>query len=226
MEKKISLFLAILTLGFAQQIFAQDDNASTDDSERWSDFLPLNKGMAGDTDLPLPFGIGVIGYWQEQDLKPKSINLIAALSDNAFDLKTIGGTDLSNPGVTDIENLSFPLPLNATATAAKVESEVDSYSGRIDGWIFPFFNLYGVFGRVDGKNTVSTFSAAFNKTPATNNYNQTLGLGAATNVNAPNTAAAGSAATALGNPTTVAQVSGAYLAGIEQQFTQFPPINY
>ena len=69
MEKKISLFLAILTLGFAQQIFAQDENASADDSERWSDFLPLNKELAGDADLPLPFGIGITGYWQEQDMK-------------------------------------------------------------------------------------------------------------------------------------------------------------
>ena len=75
MEKKISLFLAILTLGFAQQIFAQDDNASADDTERWSDFLPLNKELAGDADLPLPFGIGVTGYWQEQDMKTKSIGL-------------------------------------------------------------------------------------------------------------------------------------------------------
>jgi hypothetical protein len=230
MAKKISLFLAILTLGFAHQIFAQDENASADDSERWSDFLPLNKEMAGDADLPLPFGIGVIGYWQEQDLKPKSINLIATLSDNAFDLKNIGGTDITDLGVTDIENLSFPLPLNATATAAKVESEVDSYSGRIDGWIFPFFNLYGIFGRVDGKNTVSTFSAAF-----TQNANYGATVLNPTAVNDPG-GAAGSPDTWIQadgsidptNPTAtnVGQVSGAYLGGIEQQFTQFPTINY
>jgi hypothetical protein len=200
MEKKISLFLAILTLGFAQQIFAQDENASADDTERWSDFLPLSKELAGDTDLPLPFGIGVIGFWQEQDLKPKSIGLNAALDAAVFDLTAVGGT--TN------ENLTFALPLDATATAGKVESEVDSYSGRIDSWIFPFFNLYGVFGRVDGKNSVSTFSANFDNTSA--NYLTTVG----------------NAAAASSGPTTVGQASAAYLAGIEQQFTQFPAINY
>ena len=122
MEKKISLFLAILTLGFAHQIFAQNENASADESERWSDFLPLNKELAGDADLPLPFGIGITGYWQELDLKPKSIGLA-----------TLGVTGIS-------------------AQAANVESEVDNYNVRIDAWLLPFLNVYGIVGKVEGKN--------------------------------------------------------------------------
>jgi hypothetical protein len=123
MEKTISLILAVLTLGFAQQILAQD--ASDDESERWSDFLPLNKEMAGDADLPLPFGIGVIGYWQEQDLKPKSIGLA-----------TLGITGIS-------------------AQAANVESEVDNYNVRLDAWLLPFLNVYGIVGKVEGENKAS-----------------------------------------------------------------------
>jgi hypothetical protein len=134
MEKKISLFLAILTLGFAQQIFAQDDNASAEDTERWSDFLPLNKELAGDADLPLPFGIGITGYWQEQDLKAKSIGF-------DLDATPIGGTNI-----------------NATATAKNIESEVDNFNLRLDGWLFPFLNVYGVYGEVDGENTISGLS--------------------------------------------------------------------
>ena len=125
MEKKISLFLAILTLGFAHQIFAQNENASADESERWSDFLPLNKELAGDADLPLPFGIGITGYWQEQDLKPKSIGLA-----------TLGVTGIS-------------------AQAANVESEVDNYNVRIDAWLLPFLNVYGVVGKIEGENKAS-----------------------------------------------------------------------
>ena len=106
MEKIVSLFLAILTLGFAQQVLAQDENASADESERWSDFLPLNKEMAGDADLQLPFGIGVTGFWQEQDLKSKNISLIIP----AFVVPTIWeGT---------------------TATPTNVESEVDNFNVR------------------------------------------------------------------------------------------------
>jgi hypothetical protein len=135
MEKTISLFLAILTLGFAQQIFAQDENASADDSERWSDFLPLNKEMAGDADLPLPFGIGVTGYWQKQDMKTKS--------DIEFEMVTTAFGGL------------LPDPLAATAGATNVESEVDNFNVRVDGWLLPFLNVYGVYGEVDGENTVS-----------------------------------------------------------------------
>ena len=77
MEKKISFFLAILTLGFAQPIFAQDENGSTEDTERWSDFLQLNKELAGDADLPLAFGIGIMGYTQEKDMLSDSISISA-----------------------------------------------------------------------------------------------------------------------------------------------------
>jgi hypothetical protein len=134
MEKKISLFLAFLTLGFAQQIFAQDGNASADESERWSDFLPLSKELAGDTDLPLPFGIGVTGFWQEQDMKTKS--------DIGFNLDA----SALNPLLGVIA---------AKATSTNVESEVDNLNVRVDGWLFPFLNVYGVYGEVDGENTAS-----------------------------------------------------------------------
>ena len=131
MEKKISFFLAVLTLGFAQQIFAQDDNASAGDAERWSDFLPLNKELAGDADLPLPFGIGITGYWQEQDMKAKNIGL---------------GLDAAALRAGNI---------NATATSTNVESELNNYNARLDAWLLPFLNVYGVYGKVDGENTAS-----------------------------------------------------------------------
>ena len=134
MEKTISLFLAILTLGFAQQILAQDENASADDSERWSDFLPLNKEMAGEADLPLPFGIGVTFYGQEQDMLVNSIKL-------------------QNIDITQIIP-GQPL-YSTTAEASKVYNDIDNKSLRLDAWLFPFLNVYGVLGTIDGKSTIS-----------------------------------------------------------------------
>ena len=130
MEKKISLFLAILTLGFAQQIFAQDDNASADDTERWSDFLPLNKKMAGDADLPLPFGIGITGYTQEQDMLTDSISItainpiVAVIDTNVVDgfLALVAVPDLVAAAALAAD------PTSSTTidlTADKVESDVE-----------------------------------------------------------------------------------------------------
>nr|MBC8348379.1 hypothetical protein [Verrucomicrobiota bacterium] len=176
MEKKISLFLAILTLGFAQQIFAQDENASADDTERWSDFLPLNKELAGDADLPLPFGIGVTGYWQEQDLRPIGNIGLGVDLDGAFDLLELAelavpGTGLTVANRAAVEGAIGALAggaatsvVNTTATATKVESEVDNYNVRLDAWVFPFLNIYGVAGKVEGENTVSGVSITNNWT--------------------------------------------------------------
>jgi hypothetical protein len=153
MEQKISLFLAILTLGFAQQIFAQDENASADDTERWSDFLPLNKEMAGDADLPLPFGIGITGYWQEQDMKAKSIGFKSDLTNMINTL--LVGTVPQQTAAAGIQALLGGNLIDTTANATNVESEVDNYNIRLDAWLMPFLNIYGVYGEVEGGNTAS-----------------------------------------------------------------------
>ena len=148
MEKKISLFLAILTLGFAQQIFAQDDNASAGDAERWSDFLPLNKELAGDADLPLPFGIGVTFHGQEQNMKPNSITLTASTAL----LMGLGALDVP-ASFTTLNPIANPTT-EISAIATRVESDVDTNIARLDAWILPFLNVYGLYGEVDGDNKV------------------------------------------------------------------------
>ncbi len=132
MNKPI-LVLPLLVLFSGAFLAAQDDNATAAEPEepRWSSFLPLHKELAEGRDLPLPFGIGFTGYWQEQGMKANSIG---------FDL------DASGLGAGT---------LNATATSTNVESELDNYNARVDAWILPFLNVYGVYGEVDGENTAS-----------------------------------------------------------------------
>ncbi len=116
--------------------------AAEEGESRWSDFLPLNKEMAGDADLPLPFGIGVTVYGQEQDMKLKgNISLTAATV-------LLQGLDpLAYGALTGATS-------TVTATADRVESEVDTNLAKIDAWVLPFLNVYGVFGEVDGENKV------------------------------------------------------------------------
>ena len=181
MEKYVSLFLAILMMGFAQQVLAQDENAtadenatsdenereerwrvlresspghaSADDSERWSDFLPLMKDAAGDADLPLPFGIGVTGYWQEQDMQSRSISFKSDLTNMINAL--LAGTVAEQTAAAGIQALLGGNLIDTTADATNVESEVDNYNIRLDAWLMPFLNIYGVYGEVDGENTAS-----------------------------------------------------------------------
>jgi hypothetical protein len=127
---------------------AEPAAAAAEDEARWSDFLPLNKEMAGDADLPLPFGIGVTVYGQEQDMNVNSIKL-------------------KNIDVTPRKGFWAFSPLyNTEATnleATKVASDIDSKSVRLDAWVLPFLNVYGVLGTVDGKSTVT--GVTLDKTP-------------------------------------------------------------
>jgi hypothetical protein len=156
--------LFCLLLGFSiGNLWAQDDPAPAapdpapaagEESEsRWSDFLPLNKEVAGDADLPLPLGIGVTVYDQEQDMKLKgNISLTAATA-------LLQGLDPAAYGALSGATSTV------TATADRVESEVETKLVKVDAWILPFLNVYAIFGEVEGDNKVVN-AAMINPTSA------------------------------------------------------------
>ena len=103
-----------------------------------SDSLPLGKSLAAGHELPLPLGIRANVFFMEQDMEAQSI-------------------------AVDIPPLPLPtgplqLPPGLPAESAKLESRVTTTTAKIDAWLLPFLNVYGVAGYVDGETTASGFS--------------------------------------------------------------------
>lgn len=85
--------------------------------------LPFGKSLAGGQELPLPFGIGLTVYGQQQEYK---------LAKLAFDL----------PGVS------------IDPDALAIDNSIEDLNVQLDVWLFPFLNLFGIIGQVDGRTTV------------------------------------------------------------------------
>lgn len=92
--------------------------------DRWSSFLPIWGRAACERGyvLPRPFGVSV-GYMHQ---------------DQPFDVGDVyvNGIDVKGPGVAVVE---------------EVENEESTYTLRLDAWIMPFWNVYGILGRTDGQ---------------------------------------------------------------------------
>ena len=105
-----------------------------------SDSLPLGKSLAAGKELPLSLGVSANVFFMEQNMEAQSISI-------------------------DIPPLPLPdglvqLPPGLPATADKLESRATSTTAKLDAWLLPFLNVYGVAGYVDGETVASGFSVA------------------------------------------------------------------
>jgi hypothetical protein len=81
-------------------------------------------------------------------MKPNSITLTASTAM----LMGVGGFDVP-PSFTTLHPVANPTT-KISAIAQRVESDVDTKIARLDAWILPFLNVYGLYGEVDGDNKV------------------------------------------------------------------------
>jgi len=105
-----------------------------------SDSLPLGKSLAAGHELPLSLGVSANVFFLEQNMAAQSISI-------------------------DIPPLPLPtglveLPPGLPATADNLESRATSTTAKLDAWLLPFLNVYGVAGYVDGETVASGFSVA------------------------------------------------------------------
>jgi hypothetical protein len=91
--------------------------------ERWSSFLPIWGREACERGyvLPRPFGISA-GYMHQK--QPFDVNEVF-----------VNGVDVKTPGVAVVD---------------EVQNEETTYTLRLDAWILPFWNVYGILGRTSG----------------------------------------------------------------------------
>ena len=86
--------------------------------------LPFMKDLAGDTELPRPWGISIDFYTMDQD----------------YDIKDL---QFALPGIT----LGDPSQIEVT-------NEVMHYDIQADVWLLPFLNVFGLIGKVNSDTLV------------------------------------------------------------------------
>jgi hypothetical protein len=88
----------------------------------------LGKSMAGDRNLPRAFGIGIDYFSMDQPYQIDSLSF--------------------TPPPT------FPLPPITDVAIIIVNSEIENVDLKVDVWLLPFLNIFGIYGRIDGQTTV------------------------------------------------------------------------
>ena len=77
--------------------------------------------------LPMPFGVGAVGAWKKQDIYLYDLSI-----------RIPGG-----------EWTTIPFPLFNDPYA-----DTYTYQAKFDFWLFPFINVYGLLGRVEGDSII------------------------------------------------------------------------
>jgi hypothetical protein len=115
---------------------ADSENIGSNETsaEEYPHALPFlaQKAIDAGEELPLPLGVSVTYYYVERDIDVKSVK--ASINDNPV------------------------APVN-DFFAADVRTYVHTATARMDIWIFPFLNVYGLFGFIDNTSEVdATFT--------------------------------------------------------------------
>ncbi len=100
--------------------------------------LPFFRDMAGDRDMPLPFGVGVTYFQQSQAYNLKSFSL----DNTAYGLMAAAGID---PAAT------FGI---LEAMPPEIENDIEAFNLKVDAWILPFMNAFLILGTLDGETSV------------------------------------------------------------------------
>lgn len=124
-ERKTIMNRHLFSLGCAASIVLGICQLAAAETET---FFPLGRSLVEDKEnLPFPCGFGVNYYYQRQ------------------------GYDMSR--ITLTPDVSRMFPLNPSELGVK--SRINEVNLKLDVWLLPFLNVFGIAGRVDEKTTVS-----------------------------------------------------------------------
>lgn len=82
------------------------------------------KDLVEGSDFPLPFGLSAVWFDQDQEY-------------------TVDRLTLGVPGLP-------PIP----ASALRIENSIEETNLKLDAWLFPWLNVFGIAGQLDGETTV------------------------------------------------------------------------
>lgn len=114
----------------------------------------FGNSMAGDRELPRTWGIGIDYFEMSQPYQIDSLVLTDTFDTPAgpmdFDL---GGLLAPDPSILNIDN------------------DVRYNDIKLDVWVFPFLNVFGVYGRIDGDTHIDLRPLGLPLPPQTNSLN-------------------------------------------------------
>ena len=116
MNFRFVVLVFLIAITFTASSFGQDSEP----------MFPLYRSMAGDRELPKPYGVGITYHHQKQD----------------YDLADLM---VSLPGI-DIAQ---------AAAAVKVENNTSEANLKFDLWLLPFLNIFAIIGHVEGETEVT-----------------------------------------------------------------------
>lgn len=144
MKQLAGLLLALSAASFAQAQDAQDPAATpvdpaaadapaapdapalaTESGSEHQSMLPFLREIAGDHVLPRPYGIGGDIFTMHQDYAIDSLTF------------SLPGFSLADPSIITIKN-------------RVVEEDL-----KLDAWVFPFLNVFGIYGHLDAQTDVN-----------------------------------------------------------------------
>jgi len=92
----------------------------------------FGKGMAGDRQMPRAFGIGIDYFNMDGPYQIDSLSFVTPPT--------------------------FPLPPISDPSSILVQNEIEHVDLKLDLWLFPFLNVFGIYGSIDGRTTVDLSS--------------------------------------------------------------------
>jgi hypothetical protein len=130
-KPKAIVLAAILVAPIAarsQEAATTSEGERSETERRWSSFLPLmaDEARKRGIELPLPFGVSLVYYHLERDISISDVRI------------GLAGTP--------------PTSVNELARFSS-RSRVDNLNLKLDAWILPFLNVYGLVGWFRNEST-------------------------------------------------------------------------
>jgi hypothetical protein len=111
----------------------------------------FGNSMAGDRELPRTWGIGIDYFSMRQPYQMDSLSLVDMLDTPGGPIPIdLGGLLIPDPSVLDIDN------------------EIRSVDLKIDVWVLPFLNVFGIYGQIEGDTRIDLSSLGLPLPPQTN----------------------------------------------------------
>lgn len=111
----------------------------------------FGNSLAGDRELPRTWGIGIDYFSMRQPYQIDSLSLIDTLD-------TPGG-----PVPIDLAALLVPDP-----SLLDVNNDLRNFDLKLDVWVLPFLNVFGIYGQIDGDTTIDLRPLGLPLPPQTN----------------------------------------------------------